>query len=95
MSSRSKDAATLAQLATIVAGVECRLTTVGRIFQALNDAIDSHEHRITELEQANDDLDRRILALESQKPAISRPVVPNVVDSDYDDDYGYGAYIRG
>jgi ABC-type transporter Mla subunit MlaD len=93
MSSRSQDAATVAQLAALVAGVESRLHTASQIFQTLNDAIDLLEQQTQELSEANDDLDRRILALEKPKPAIRRPVVPDVVDSDYDDDYG--AYIRG
>lgn len=63
MSSRSHNAATLAQLATLVAGVESRLHTVSQIFQALNEAINRLEQRIIELEQADDDLDRRLTEL--------------------------------
>lgn len=67
MSSRSQDAATLAQLATLVTGIASRLHHIDRIFSALNDAINSLEQRSIELEQANDDLDRRLLGLERTK----------------------------
>jgi uncharacterized membrane protein YccC len=93
MSSRKQDAATVAKLSEHLAAQASSLEKAATILGRFHEALTRLEQQTQELSEANDDLDRRILALEKPKPAIRRPVVPDVVDSDYDDDYG--AYIRG
>jgi len=64
MSSRSQAAATLAELATHVATHASHLEKTATILSRFNDVLTLLEQQNVELSEANDDLDRRITALE-------------------------------
>jgi exonuclease VII small subunit len=64
MSSRSKNAATLAELAQHAATQASHLDTAATILGRFNEALTCLEQQTQELSEANDDLDRRIAALE-------------------------------
>lgn len=64
MSSRKQDAASLASLASLVAANTTNLSQAATIFGRFNEDLTSLEQRILELEQVNDDLERRVLQLE-------------------------------
>jgi hypothetical protein len=64
MSSRSQDAATLAELATHVATHASHLEKTATILSRFNEVLTILEQQNVELNEANDDLDRRLAVLE-------------------------------
>jgi exonuclease VII small subunit len=64
MSSRKQDSATVAELAEHVASHASHLEKAATILGRFHEALTLLEQQAQELSEANDDLDRRILALE-------------------------------
>jgi hypothetical protein len=66
MSSRSQDSAKLTELATQLESQANNLNLAAELLIRYNEAINALEQRVIELGQANDDLERRLLVLESR-----------------------------
>jgi exonuclease VII small subunit len=69
MSSRSQDSAKLAELATQLESQANNLNLAAELLTRYNEAINALEQRVIELEQANDDLERRLMSLEAYSRA--------------------------
>ena len=71
MSSRKQDATKLAELATQLESQASNLNLAAQLFARYNEAINALEQRVIELEQANDDLERRHLSFTEGVAAIN------------------------
>lgn len=67
MSSRSQNAAKLVELAAHLASQSHNLNLAAELLARYNEAITALEQRVIELEQANDDLERRLIGLENPR----------------------------
>lgn len=79
MSSRSQDSAKLAELATQLESQASNLNLAAQLLARYNEAINALEQRVIELEQDNDDFERRLMSLEaSSRPQDAIDLLPPI-----------------